>query len=50
MARPKSKQPTKTIVTSIRLTPEERDTLIKQFGSIQGAINNLIRETLSKRK
>ena len=50
MARPKSKQPTKSVNTSIRLTPEARDLLIKRFGTIQRAIDHLIRETALKTK
>lgn len=38
MARPKSNQPTKSVNTSIRLTPEARDALIKRFGNLSNAL------------
>lgn len=43
MARPKSDKPTKTVITSVRLTPEQRDKLIQIYGSIQKALESLIK-------
>lgn len=38
MARPKSDKPTKTINSSVRLTPEAFRALIERFGSISNAL------------
>lgn len=38
MARPKSDKPTKSIIKSVRLTPDQHDKIIKEFGSIQKAL------------
>ena len=43
MARPKSEKPTKTVITSVRLTPEQREKLVKQYGTIQKALEHLIK-------
>lgn len=44
MARPKSDKPTKTVIKSVRLTPEQHEKLIKQYGTIQKALEYLVKQ------
>jgi hypothetical protein len=41
MARPKSEKPTKTVIKSVRLTHDQHEKLIKQYGTIQKALEYL---------
>jgi hypothetical protein len=45
MARPKSEKPTKTVIKSIRLTPDDHKRLLERFKTLQQAIEWLVNQT-----